>query len=119
MNRLSNSRGQTLVETSISAILFTSLSVFAFGLILNFMALSLLTRWASNNSRCIAVLKDNDVCAEKTKEQLRKYFGIKEVSVKAFTQAGVIHSEIKAPFIGFKQIVARFDLQPSEYKRVK
>ena len=112
-------RGQTVLETSIYGLLFSGVMFFAFAITLNIMARTFLTRWANLNSRCIATINDVEECRQKTRDQLQRYFGIKHLSVEAWTRQGVIHSELRAPFIGRREIVAHFDLQPSEYKRVK
>lgn len=112
-------KGQALVESAVSLLLLSSFGIFALAIILHFFGHLVLTRWAAYNSRCVAMISDVHICANKTKFELKKYFGMREVKVSTSVWQGVIHSQIEAPFIGVKKIVAKFDLEPSEFKRVK
>lgn len=114
-----NQRGQAFIETVASGMLFYGMVFFAFGIILNFTVQNLLTRWAYNNSRCIAMTDNHSACGDKTKSELRRYFGLSNVEVVSRPVNGTIHSKLSVKLIGSHRIVGKFDLMAREYRRVK
>lgn len=76
-------------------------------------------KWAAQNSRCVAMAALPLTCSKMTEEQLRSHFSFRDVKVRDSRRRGIIHSEIQARLLGGILISGRYDLEPSEYKRVQ
>jgi hypothetical protein len=109
-------QGQSTIEFALIAGFFISTMVLGFIFINQFYSKNILTKWAASYSRCLAL--EDLLCDQKTKTELEKYFGFKNIHLEGQLLHGIWHSKITARFLGIKSFSGEYDLGPSEYKRV-
>ena len=125
---LNRQRGQAVIE-SIGAIA-VMLLVLVPGIILMLHGLGtlILTKWASRTSHCVAQSRPIAECTSETKLSLIDQFVFHNVDVRVTVTRGIIHSAIDAHLLeqtlmkdynGYTLLRGTYDLNPSEYKRVK
>jgi hypothetical protein len=115
--------GQSFLETIIGAGLMLILLILGFIILLKGLGILVATKWAAENSHCIArsslpdELAAQSRCAKKNSEYLQNHFAFQHVSTRARILHGVIHSDVDASLGGVTYVHGQYDLGASEYRR--
>jgi hypothetical protein len=107
---------QSSLETVIALSLLTGIALSGTGLLIQRMGTLVLVKWAALQSRCVAAGQDFHSCEALTRTQLRSWFAFKDIKIKTAERQGIVHTEINAVLVG--PVRARYDMGPSEYRRV-
>ena len=119
-------KGQATLELALTGSVFFLLAAIGISIILHALSSVVATRWASKNSRCVAIKNGQEfgTCERLTAAELHRYFKFQSLHVSTSITHGVIKSVIEARFpinILSKEPVAIhgvYELFPYEYKEV-
>ena len=87
-----------------------------------------LTKWASKTAHCVAQSRPKEECINETTKSLVDHFAIHDVKIRVWPVRGIIHSHIEGRLLSqiliddYKYnpvLKGSYDLEPSEYRRVK
>jgi len=92
--------GQAFLETLISLVALVLVSLVGVLIILQGIGTLLISKWAAQNSLCVALQKNPGMCAQTTREELAKYFTFKKIIVSTKVVRGVIHSDVQGWIAG-------------------
>jgi len=120
--------GQATIEAMGTTLTVFIIIVIGAALLLHGLCSLILTKWASRTSHCVAQSRPKDDCIKETTQSLVDHFAFHDVDVRVRTVRGIIHSEVEGRLLSqilienYKYnplIKGSYDLEPSEYRRVK
>ncbi len=110
--------GQASIEASIVLLVLVIVGIGGTSVMLNAFGKVLLTKWAAQNSRCVAATNDESLCEARTRHELRKYFAFKKIDIHEHIAGGIVSTRLSARLLHNHLMEVHYDLEPSEYKRV-
>lgn len=128
MTSLKAQQGQAILETMWALVVMLLILVPGIILMIHGLGSFILTKWASSNSHCMAQSRPQDECIRETTHSLMEHFALRDIKIHTRSFRGIIHSDIEAHLLkqtlmgrhnGFTLIKGSYDLEPSEYRRVK